>query len=160
MRIEYVSPLGYDTSEVFMAVMMGGVGALFSTTVRLQNMEIDPTVSSIMHWVYAAQRVMIGALGAFVLYCGFRRGILTGLFGASGSSDATAASPIAWLTFLTILAGFSERLVPNLLASQVSSAMGSDAEAEPETAPAPPVATPEEDEKPKTTLVSYARCRG
>jgi hypothetical protein len=34
VRIDYVSPLGYDTREVFTAVMMGGVGALFSTTVR------------------------------------------------------------------------------------------------------------------------------
>jgi hypothetical protein len=157
VRIDYVSPLGYDTREVFTAVMMGGVGALFSTTVRLQNMEIDPTVSSIMHWVYAAQRVMIGALGAFVLYCGFRGGILTGLFGASGSFDATAAFPIAWLTFVSILAGFSERLVPNLLASQVSSAMGSDTEEDAvveASRPPLPAKDPVEDApKPKTTTV-------
>ena len=119
----YQSLFGFDKMEFGQAVMMGSVGALFSTTVRLQSMEVDPTVSQYMHWVYALQRVMVGAIGALVIYFGFRSGVVNGLFQPlSGGIAETGAFDTYWLSFVCVLAGFSERLVPNLLDSHAEAA--------------------------------------
>ncbi|WP_306131491.1 hypothetical protein [Roseivivax marinus] len=116
-RSGYTSAFAFDVKEFSLAVMMGAVGALFSTTVSLQSMEVDPTVTQTMHWIYGAQRVLVGAMGALIIYFGFRSGVLTGLFQPPG--DGLTVGPGRfdpyWLSFVCVLAGFSERLVPNLL---------------------------------------------
>ena len=119
----YESAFDFETRELSLAIMMGAVGALFSTTVRLQSMSVDPTVTFLMHWVYGAQRVIVGSLGALAIYFGFKSGVVNGLF----QPDATAIGPgtefnLYWLSFVCLLAGFSERLVPNLLDSQAQAA--------------------------------------
>ncbi len=112
----YDSVFGFQPKEVSLALMMGSIGALFSTTVRLQSMNVDPSVTQYMHWVYAFQRVIVGALGALILFFAIKAGILQDLF--SGADDTlsidTQPNPY-WLSFACVLAGFSERLVPNLL---------------------------------------------
>ncbi len=146
---------GYNIKELAVAVMMGSVGALFSTSVRLRSMEVDPTVSLWMHIVYSIQRVLVGALGALILYFGFRSGIVTGLFQplaetapplaettVEGAADATAQPfDIYWLSFVSILAGFSEQLVPNLLESKTSDMDSVNENASSEPVPAPQVNT-------------------
>ncbi|ETX27610.1 hypothetical protein [Roseivivax isoporae] len=125
-RSSYVSAFAFDVKEFSLAVMMGAVGALFSTTVRLQSMEVDPTVTQMMHWVYGAQRVLVGAMGALVIYFGFRSGVLTGLFQPpSGTALPIGAGRFDpyWLSFICVMAGFSERLVPNLLDGQAAQMM-------------------------------------
>lgn len=120
--LDYQSQFGFNTKEFGLAVMMGSVGALFSTTVRLQWMEIDATITQFMHWVYGAQRVLIGAMGALVIYFGFRSGVLNGLLEPiAGTIDTEAPYNPYWLSFVCVLAGFSERLVPNLLDSHAES---------------------------------------
>jgi hypothetical protein len=108
-----------NVREIGLTVMMGGVGALFSTTVRLQSMQVDATVPLYMHWVYATQRVIVGALGALILYFAFKSGVVTALIepATGGITAETKFSPF-WLSFMAVLAGFSERLVPNLLNSK------------------------------------------
>lgn len=120
----YQSRFGFDVKELGLAVMMGSVGALFSTTVRLQSMDVDPTIGQMMHWVYGGQRVLVGALGALVIYFGFRSGVLDGfLQPPDGAVDpASGAYSVYWLSFVSVLAGFSERLVPNLLDSRADQA--------------------------------------
>lgn len=120
---DYKSLFEFNTKEFGLAVMMGSVGALFSTTVRLQSMEVDPTVSQYMHWVYALQRVLVGAIGALVIYFGFKSGVVNGLFQpVSGAVNLGEPFNPYWLSFVCMLAGFSERLVPNLLDSQAAAA--------------------------------------
>ncbi|MEP5759396.1 MAG: hypothetical protein ABJ327_08885 [Litoreibacter sp.] len=119
----YVSVFSFDVKEMGLAVMMGSVGALFSTISRLQQMEVDPTITHHMHWVYGAQRVLVGALGGMVLYFGIKSGIVSALFAPlekATSVTIPAQGPAPgldsyWLSFVCMLAGFSERLVPNLL---------------------------------------------
>ena len=124
-RSGYTSVFKFDVIETGLAVMMGAIGALFSTTVRLQSMEVDPTVSPYMHWVYGAQRVLVGALGALIIYYGFKSGVVAGLFQPiSGTVDPTQSFDPYWLSFVCVLAGFSERLVPNLLDAKASSIEG------------------------------------
>ncbi len=95
--------------------MMGGIGALFSTTVRLQLMAVDPMVSLSMHWIYGGQRVLVGVLGAIIIYFGFKSGIVDGLLRPVADSSIPREIDLYWLAFISVLAGFSERLVPNLL---------------------------------------------
>lgn len=121
-RSNYTSVFQFNVIETGLAIMMGSVGALFSTTVRLQSMEVDPTVSPSMHWIYGAQRVLVGALGALIIYYGFKSGVVAGLFQpVSGAVDLTQNFNPYWLSFVCVLAGFSERLVPNLLDTKAAS---------------------------------------
>ncbi|WP_170325993.1 hypothetical protein [Ruegeria arenilitoris] len=120
------SAFEFDSEEIRLALVMGSIGALFSTTVRLQSMKVDPGVVWYMHLVYAFQRVAVGALGALILYFGIKAGILQGLFSGSGASGQTEIIPAPyWLSFVCILAGFSERLVPNLLEAKSNEAISS-----------------------------------
>ncbi len=106
-------------NELALAMMMGCLGALFSTAARLNSLAIDPTITYFMHIVYAFQRVLVGMLGAVVLYFGVRSGILNGLLQPFEGELPTAKGIDAyWLGFICIIAGFSERFVPNLLAAQ------------------------------------------
>lgn len=121
VRSGYVPIFGFDVTETGLSVMMGSIGALFSTTVRLQQMAVDPSVSNYMHWVYGSQRVMVGALGALIVYFGFQSGVLGDLLTGSGilPPPSGGINPY-WLSFVCVLAGFSERLVPNLLEAKAT----------------------------------------
>lgn len=119
---DWVSALSWSLELLFpgngsficLALAMGSLGALFSTAIGLKNMEIDAAVNVQMHFVYSSIRVLVGALAAFILYFGVKSGILDGLFRAVPASAEDKIN-IYWLCFVSIIAGFSERLVPNLL---------------------------------------------
>lgn len=126
----------FDQTAIPLTLAMGSLGALFSTAISLKDMDIDPAVSIRMHWVYSSIRVLVGALGAFFLYLGFQSGILSGLFrtqpalftpppeGAGTVLIKSASEYFYWLCFVSIIAGFSERLVPNLLKARAEQAQG------------------------------------
>ena len=73
-----------------------------------------------MNWIYGGQRMLVGVLGAIVLYLAVRAGVATELLPGTSDVTAGAAEPAKpfdpyKLAFISVLAGFSERLVPNLL---------------------------------------------
>jgi hypothetical protein len=117
----YNTSLPFHSDEVLLAAVMGSAGALLSTAAGLRGLRIDASASMLMNWVYGGQRMLVGVLGAIVLYLAVRAGILlemvpgigpgtgVGAFGEGNSID------LYKLSFLSVLAGFSERLVPNLL---------------------------------------------
>ncbi|MEM8754527.1 MAG: hypothetical protein AAGF90_16235 [Pseudomonadota bacterium] len=114
----YEPRFGFKPLDIALAAIMGSVGALFSTAVGLQKMSCDPTMSTSMHWIYGAQRVLVGVLGAIIVYFGFQSGVLNGIFQTgpvTGVTPAPTETNLYWLAFVSVLAGFSERLVPNLL---------------------------------------------
>ena len=107
--------------------MMGSVGALFSTATSLKRLEMDPLLNPYVHLVYAAQRVLVGALAAVILFFGFQSGILFDLVSPENSTTpqflATGDKEtdlLYWIGFMSVIAGFSERLVPNLLDTQAT----------------------------------------
>jgi len=130
----------FEPREIALAVMMGSLGALFSTSVRLRSMDVDPAAGIGMHIVYGGLRILVGALAAVILYFGFRSGVINGILqpvgdGLTPSADApstTVKLNLYWVAFVSILAGFSEQLVPNLLDNKAKSATkgesGSDAD--------------------------------
>ena len=115
----FVSTFGIDSRQAVLAATMGGVGALLSTAAGLRNIEVDPSAAPLMSWVYGAQRMLVGVLGAIVLYLAVRAGVALGiLFGDDNAINTGAALDPYKLAFISVLAGFSERLVPNLLNRQ------------------------------------------
>lgn len=107
--------IGINTSELAFAAIMGSLGALLSTAAGLRQLRIDASATLFMNWVYGGQRMLVGVLGAIVLYFAVRSGIALELIpGAAGVSEDGNLN-IYKLAFISVLAGFSERLVPNLL---------------------------------------------
>lgn len=106
----------FSVRYILLAIMMGSIGTLFSTAAGLRTLAVDATVTNAMQRSYAMQRVLIGGLGALVLYFAIESGVFSGLFGFGGTESRPEP---AWMVFFFILAGFSERMVPNLLSGKV-----------------------------------------
>ena len=116
---------GFDLKQFGIAAMMGGIGALFSTATSLKRLEMDPLLNPYVHLVYASQRILVGVLAAVILLFGFQSGVLFDLLSPPNSTAPEFVSTgngetdlLYWIGFMSVLAGFSERLVPNLLATQ------------------------------------------
>ncbi|MEP3112374.1 hypothetical protein [Nisaea sp.] len=100
--------------NISVAAVMGSLGALLSTAIGLRSLSIDPTATRAINITYAIQRMLVGVLGAVILHITLKAGFAHNLIGTTPNSEAggDAADKLA---FLSVLAGFSERLVPNLL---------------------------------------------
>ena len=116
---------GFDLKKFAIAAMMGGIGALFSTATSLKRLEMDPLLNPYVHLVYASQRILVGVLAAVILLFGFQSGVLFDLLSPPNSvtpqfvnTGDAETDLLYWIGFMSVLAGFSERLVPNLLATQ------------------------------------------
>jgi hypothetical protein len=107
-------PIGTDGRHVALAAIMGGVGALLSTAMGLRSLRIDAASVSFMNGLYGGQRMLVGVLGAIVLYVALRAGIASNMIPGINANAAETLNSYE-LAFVSILAGFSERLVPNLL---------------------------------------------
>lgn len=123
--LDIQTTFGFNVKQICVAAFMGSFGALFSTAVRLYSMKVDPLVSGLVQIIYASQRILVGVLAAIILLFGFQSGILQNVLqppGAGGDGtlalEADKVVNLYWLGFVSVLAGFSERLVPNLLSSQ------------------------------------------
>jgi hypothetical protein len=112
----------FDLRLVVPALLAGCWGAAFSMLSslrdRLEASDLDALKVLRARWVLGS-RVLIGAGAASVLYFFFVSGLVTGA--AFPNLKATTA-PTAWLDMFALLvvwcfvAGFSERLIPGLLA--------------------------------------------
>lgn len=107
---------GLDRTEMALAAIMGSLGALLSTAAGLRRLRIDAGATWVMNWVYGGQRMLVGVLGAVVLYLAVRAGIAMELMPGLPADTAKPDTLDPYkLSFISVLAGFSERLVPNLL---------------------------------------------
>ncbi|WP_193170338.1 hypothetical protein [Nisaea nitritireducens] len=106
--------LGLNKFNVSVAAVMGCLGALLSTAIGLRSLSIDPAATLTINITYAIQRMLVGILGAVILHIALKSGLINNLVGTAQNTGAegNAADKLA---FLSVLAGFSERLVPNLL---------------------------------------------
>jgi hypothetical protein len=98
------------------AGMFGAIGAVFSIATRLQALELKPCHQSNMNYWMSAIRVGMGVVAAIVLLLLFAsttvgQTIVKQLIG----SDMTNGVPWETAAILGFIAGFAERLVPNLL---------------------------------------------
>jgi hypothetical protein len=106
----------YSTSELWsyvVAAMAGGTGALFSIATRLQSFELRPCDQSNMNKWMSMIRIGIGVIAgaSILLLLYFSDAVKQPTIAAN-----SALAPIPWTvaTFLGLIGGFAERLVPSL----------------------------------------------
>jgi hypothetical protein len=111
-----------DAHDLWSAAAAGALGAFFSIALNIRTRTVLPDLRRTSNITDASLRVLIGFIGASVLMALVRaKAVTIGLGEVKFNTDVPAT---AWLFTLIIgfLAGFSERLVPDLLAKASASA--------------------------------------
>lgn len=106
------APLADWGYVIGIGAMGGAFGALFSVLTGTQNeTPFDPLSSARYASFEAKTRILVGILGGILMAIAYQIGII--------DSSLTHVEPrIAGMFMLSVVAGFAERLVPELLASQ------------------------------------------
>jgi hypothetical protein len=112
-----------DAMMLWLGVGAAALGALFSVAIGLQSRAILTDLQRRQNVSDAILRVMIGSISGLVLIDLLLSQLVTVQIG--NSAAITAVSPHSWLVaaFAAFLAGFSERLVPNLLEEGAAAAV-------------------------------------
>jgi hypothetical protein len=103
-----------DTGSLWLAARAGAVGAFFSVAIALRNRTVLPNSRRKDNVADASLRIVIGIIAAGVLILILRADVMPNF----KIGDAVlSGKAIAWQAVLVVgfLAGFLERLVPNLL---------------------------------------------
>lgn len=126
-------------NSTHLAVQLGCLGAFFSTAIGIRNRQVRTDLQRRDNMVDAGLRILIGAISAVILFSILKSGIIGFTLGSkqidlasAGENDTTLVHTAIVVAFL---AGFSERLVGDLLTSRLLPAFTKDGET-----PAPPVA--------------------
>lgn len=102
---------------VWSAAGIGCVGAFFSIALGVRTRELRTDLQSSDNAADAVLRVVIGATAAAILVCLLGSGIAAVSIGHEQVGGTALGDPGDWMKLVVVafLAGFSERLVPNLL---------------------------------------------
>jgi hypothetical protein len=111
----------------------GALGAFLSVIIGIRSIDVDLNLKGWEHVFAGATRILIGVIGALVIGLALDSSLIDPTFGASGA-PAPQISPnsgalerrLALNLILSFIAGFSERLVPNLLRRGEQAVSGSD----------------------------------
>ena len=106
---DYISPyVGRVGFEVLLGGLIGAIGAIISIVLRGDAINLDANAGKMIHLTEGAARVIVGVAGASFVTLAFKGGIFF-------SGLKFAGSQFAIVLALAIVAGASERLVPNLI---------------------------------------------
>jgi hypothetical protein len=109
--------------ELIVAASFGLIGGLFSLLQRVDRLGVAPLSGKNPHVIEASARVLTGALGGIIMYVLLRSQLIAGFIQHGNSQDVTTSEH--WLTWaLVIVAGVSERLIPNLMTKFETQAAG------------------------------------
>lgn len=101
--------------DLWRSAAAGSVGAFFSIALAIRGRTVLPDLQRMGNIMDAILRMVIGVIAAAVLMAFIRSGAVTIAIGPASPASSPAE---AWLYVLIVgfLAGFSERMVPDLLA--------------------------------------------
>ncbi len=94
-------------SFVFYVATCGSLGGFLSVSLNLNRLNIDPDAPWHLNAISGASRILIAMIGAIFAYFLFKADIILGIISRSETEFAVLA--------LSLVAGFSETLVPNIL---------------------------------------------
>jgi hypothetical protein len=100
---------GNGFKECALGACAGGIGALFSILTRIGKSPLDVSAGRELHIVEGACRIAVGMIGAYIALLAFEMNLFFSTFG----SDPTTR--IYSIGLIGLVAGVSERLVPNLI---------------------------------------------
>ncbi len=123
-------------NEFGLWIPLGAVGALLFSFTRMHSLEVKPFSSDWLVFWESAARILTGGIGALLLVAASKANLVLGAF-----ADAASGDDSFWgLITLSILAGASERLVPDF----ISKMDGSSATSSPAPVTTQPPASPVE----------------
>jgi len=119
---------GAISGAVWIGAASGSVGAFFSIAVGMQNRTILTDLHKLENACDAIIRLVIGFIAAAILICLLGSGLVHLVLGSIPidlSSPPPAGTAAWWMKVLVVgfLAGFSERLVPDLLGKMAAAAI-------------------------------------
>jgi hypothetical protein len=100
--------LGSNVFESALGAGSGGIGALLSILLRSKNLPLDSAAESRIHFFEGIARVVAGAVGAALVALGIKAELLLSVISSS-------SQPLTLLAAVCMVAGASERLVPDFI---------------------------------------------
>ena len=133
----YVSVYGFSAQvrTLWAAAAVGALGAFFSIAIAIRGRTVLTDLHSRDNAADAVLRIVIGAIAAGLLVCFVLSRVAVVTIGGTALEVGTGNS--AWMVTViaAFLAGFSERLVPDLLEKSALNAAGADNSTAPGGAP-------------------------
>lgn len=106
------------TTRLLLAFAAGSVGAYLSVLSRLGKLPSDPSSGRLMHFIDGFARVFVGALGGVIVALAVRSKLLFAF--AMGNENGAEMTEL--IILFCIVAGLSERIVPNFIESMEAKA--------------------------------------
>ena len=103
--IIYIGEIGF---EITFVSLFGSSGALISIISRSSSIKMDALAGARAHYMESLARIAFGVVGALFISVGIKANIILGIANSNNNS-------MLFLILFSIAAGFSERIVPNLL---------------------------------------------
>lgn len=100
--------IAIDSYEIIVTSLFGGIGAFIFSVLRLRNYTPDIVISKSIHKIDGALRVFYGLISGLVIAIGVKSNVILGFI---NQIELT----IYVKTFLGIIAGASEVIIPNLI---------------------------------------------
>jgi hypothetical protein len=112
---------GLNVKELSIAAIFGLIGSQFSLLQRVNRLEVAPLAGAKPHVVEAFSRILVGALGGIIMYVVLRAEVFFGFI----DHDLSNGVSEHWVTWaLVIVAGASERLIPDFMTTIETQAAG------------------------------------
>jgi hypothetical protein len=114
-----------DVKELSIAALFGLIGSQFSLLQRINHLEVAPLAGPMPHVVEAFSRILVGALGGVIMYVILRAQVFFGFIDHNVTPNDPNGVSEQWVTWaLVIVAGASERMIPNFMTSIETQAVG------------------------------------
>jgi hypothetical protein len=100
--------VGEGAVHVLLGAAMGSLGALISVLLRSDKLKIDVSAGRTVHYFEGALRILLGMMAGLLFVFAVKADVLLSIINTSGRA-------IVILLVIAIIAGASERLLPNLI---------------------------------------------
>jgi hypothetical protein len=110
-RTYFRATLGPVAFDVFFCAFLGGIGALVSTIISVRRINLNASFGPNLHYIEGVARIVTGTIGAALVALAIKGNFLFGSFNAIADPSVRFACVCA----LALIAGTSERIVPNFI---------------------------------------------